>query len=82
MDKKIAESIKEAWEDWGKEKPWYCPKCDILLNKSFFPECSGGSHPYKPTVGYMPDHTTIKAKRSVTFEEFCTIMFNYYKTNP
>lgn len=82
MDDKTKEAIKESWAEWGDEKPWYCPKCDILLNKNYFPVCYGGSHPYKPVVGYVPDHAPIKAERSVTFEEFCTIMYSYYKSRP
>jgi hypothetical protein len=81
MDKQIEEQIKQDWLAWGEKKPWYCPKCDILISMEVFSGCGGGSHPYKPTFGYVPYHDWIEAKRSVTFEEFCSISYRWLNKN-
>lgn len=77
MDPKIEQKIKEEWHAWGNKKPWYCPKCNCLMNKEFFPDCEGGYHPYKGVPPGTPLHDRIVAQRSVTFEEFCAITYKF-----
>jgi hypothetical protein len=73
--KKDLESYKYEWSLWTK-KPWYCEHCNCLLNIDVFPSCEGGYHPYKGVQHDTPYHKPISPERQLTFEEFCTILYN------
>jgi hypothetical protein len=71
------EELKEEWESWAGQKPWYCPKCNMLLSGNEYSECDG-TDPDLPEEDWSP-HETTKATASVSFSQFSEIVTKWYE---
>lgn len=76
MPKTKAE-LKEEWDLWGQEKPWYCPQCDSLLSIEANPECDG-TDPFIPETDWNK-HPREVATGPVSFDKFSEIMNRWFE---
>lgn len=74
---KTKTEIKEEWDLWGSEKPWYCPQCDSLLSIKDNPECDG-TDPFIPETEWNK-HPCEKASDSISFEKFAEIINRWFE---